>query len=261
MTRFNGSSSVTELTEKLSTYQNNLEQAQRSQQDFIPDAKRLAAASKALEIDSQFGQLVYNRDNLKRLQNEQQQISDTKPRQEQDLAQATTNLETTQFQVQTASNALQDTLPDIAKARQLDTDIAQNQHALKETKQRQQALSISTEHLRQEIDDHKKSAEQNKTQFAEVARYLTNNSELNNIDSDIGNFERHCSRLKALLQDNADLIINKTSQQSDIDQHHSSLKTLHQQQERQVTEEKALQAQITCITTRANSFNRSTIPV
>ncbi|MGP5209756.1 AAA family ATPase [Psychrobacter alimentarius] len=239
--------SVTESKEKLRTYQHNLAQAQQMQQDFLADAKRLTAANKALEIDSQFGQLVYNRDNLKRLQDEQQQISDAKPRQEQDLAQATTNLEITQVQVQTTSNALRDTLPDIAKARQLDTDIAQNQHALKETKQRQQALSISTEHLRQEIDDHKKSAEQNKTQSAEVARYLTNNSELNNIESDIGNFERHCSRLKALLQDNADLIINKTSQQSDIDQHHSSLKTFHQHQETQVIEEKALQAQITAL--------------
>lgn len=239
--------SVTESKEKLRTYQHNLAHAQQMQQDFFPDAKRLTAANKALEIDSQFGKLVYNRESLKRLQDEQQQISQTLPQQEDNLKQATTNLETAQAHLQAANEEWTVASPNIKEARRLDADISQNQHALKETEQRQQALFLGTEHLRQEIDDHKKSAEQNKTQSAEVARYLTNNSALNNIESDIGNFERHCSRLKALLQDNADLIINKTSQQSDIDKHHSSLKTFHQHQETQVIEEKALQAQITAL--------------
>ena len=239
--------SVTEAKEKLNIYQKNLDSAQQAQQDFIPNAKSLTAANNALEIDSQFSQLIHSRENLKRLQDEQHQINQTLPQQEDNRKQAATYLETAQVQAQTATNALRDTLPDIAKARQLDTDIAQNRYALEETEQKQQALSISTQHLRQEIDDHKKSAEHNQTQLAKVEHYLTNNNELSDIDSDIANFEGHCKNLKVLLQDNADLTINKISQQSDIDQYQSRLKTLHEQQEKQAIEEQALQTKTTAL--------------
>ncbi|MGE6795449.1 AAA family ATPase [Psychrobacter okhotskensis] len=239
--------SVAETKEKLGIYQNNLGSAQQSQQDFIPNAKRLTAANKALEIDSQFGELFYNRESLKRLQDEQQQISQTLPQQEDNLKQATTNLETAQAHLQAANEEWTVASPNIKEARRLDADISQNQHALKETEQRQQALFLGTEHLRQEINDHKESAEQNKTQLADVERHLANADEFNNIDSDIGSFESHCKHLKSLLQDNADLTINKTSQKSDIDQYHNNLKTLHQQQKRQITEEKALQAKVTTL--------------
>ncbi|MGP4716808.1 AAA family ATPase [Psychrobacter sp. T6-6] len=239
--------SVAEAKEKLSSYQRNLDSAQQAQQDFIPNAKRLTAANMALELDSQFSQLTHSRDNLKRLQDEQQQINQTLPQQKDHQKQATTRLESVQVRVQTASNVLRDTLPDIAKARKLDTDIAQNRYALEETKQRQHALSMSTQHLRQEINDHKKSAEHNQTQLVEVEGYLTNNNELSDIDSDIANFESYCKHLKSLLQDNVDLNINKTSQQSDIEQYQSRLKTLHEQQERQVIEEQSLQTKTTAL--------------
>jgi len=239
--------SVAEAKEKLSSYQRNLDSAQQAQQDFIPNAKRLTAANMALELDSQFSQLTHSRDNLKRLQDEQQQINQTLPQQEDHQKQAKTRLESIQVQVQTASNVLRDTLPDIAKARKLDTDIAQNRYALEETEQRQHALSMSTQHLRQEIDDHKKSAEHNQTQLVEVEGYLKNNNELSDIDSDIAKFESYCKHLKSLLQDNVDLNINKTSQQSDIEQYQSRLKTLHEQQERQVIEEQALQNKTTAL--------------
>ncbi|MDX2374349.1 AAA family ATPase [Psychrobacter sp. PP-21] len=239
--------SVAEAKEKLSSYQRNLDSAQQAQQDFIPNAKRLTAANMALELDSQFSQLTHSRDNLKRLQDEQQQINQTLPQQKDHQKQATTRLESVQVRVQTASNVLRDTLPDIAKARKLDTDIAQNRYALEETEQRQHALSMSTQHLRQEINDHKKSAEHNQTQLVEVEGYLTNNNELSDIDSDIANFESYCKHLKSLLQDNVDLNINKTSQQSDIEQYQSRLKTLHEQQERQVIEEQSLQTKTTAL--------------
>jgi len=239
--------SVAEAKEKLSSYQRNLDSAQQAQQDFIPNAKRLTAANMALELDSQFSQLTHSRDNLKRLQDEQQQIDQTLPQQKDHQKQAKTCLESVQVQVQTASNVLRDTLPDIAKARKLDTDIAQNRYALEETEQRQHALSMSTQHLRQEIDDYKKSAEHNQTQLVEVEGYLTHNNELSDIDSDIAKFESYCKHLKSLLQDNVDLNINKTSQQSDIEQYQSRLKTLHEQQERQVIEEQSLQTKTTAL--------------
>ncbi|MGP5201922.1 SbcC/MukB-like Walker B domain-containing protein [Psychrobacter aquimaris] len=221
--------SVTEAKEKLSVYQNDLDNAQQAQQDFIPNAKRLTAANKALEIDSQFSQLVYSRDNLKRLQEEQQQISQTLPQQEDNLKQATTNLEAAQTHAQAAHEALQSTLPNIAQARKLDVEIAQNTHILKDIEQRQQTLMSSTQHLSKEIDNHKQQATHNKTQLTYVESYLEDTHELNDINSDIANFESHCGRLKALLQENTALSDDKTSQQQQINQYRANLDVLNQQ--------------------------------
>lgn len=235
--------SVTEAREKLSVYQNDLDDAQQAQQDFIPNAKRLTAANKALEIDSQFGQLTHNRDSLKRLQDEQKKINQTLPQQEDIRKQATTNLETAQAHLQSANEEWTVASPNIREVRRLDVEIAQNKRTLEETQQREHTLSDKTQHLRQEIDNHKKEAARNQTQLAEVELNLANADEFNNIDSHIDNFGRHCGRLKALLKDNADLTINQTSQKSNIDQYQIRLETLHQQQEEQADKEKALQVE------------------
>lgn len=221
--------SVTESKEKLNTYQNDLAQAQQAQQDFIPDARRLTAANKALEIDSQFSQLMHSRDNLKRLQEEQQQISSILPQRQNDLEQATTHLETAKTHTQAAHEALQTALPNIAQARKIDVDVAQNTHILKDIEQRQQTLTSSTQHLNKEIDNHKQQAAQNKTQLASVESYLNDAHELSNIDSDIANFKSHCGRLKALLQENTALSDDKTSQQQQIHQYRAKLDVLNQQ--------------------------------
>ncbi|MFP3456587.1 AAA family ATPase [Psychrobacter sp. SIMBA_152] len=221
--------SVTESKEKLNTYQNDLDQAQQAQQDFIPSAKRLTAANKALEIDSQFSQLVHSRDNLKRLQEEQQQIIRTLPQKQNDLEQATTHLEIAKTHTQTAHEALQTALPNIAQARRLDIDITQNKHVLKDIEQRQQTLTGSTQHLNKEIDNHKQQAAQNKTQLASVESYLNDAHELNNIDSDIANFKSHCGRLKVVLQENTALSDDKTSQHQQISQYRANLDVLNQQ--------------------------------
>jgi len=223
--------SVTESKEKLNTYQNDLDQAQQAQQDFIPNAKRLTAANKALEIDSQFSQLVHSRDNLKRLQEEQQQIIGILPQKQNDLEQATTHLETAKNHTQAAHEALQTALPNIAQARKLDVEIAQNKNVLKDIEQRQQTLTSSTQHLNKEIDNHKQQAAQNKTQLASVESYLNDAHELSNIDSDIANFKSHCGRLKALLQENTALSDDKTSQQQQINQYRANLDVLSQQKE------------------------------
>ena len=221
--------SVTESKEKLNTYQNDLAQAQQAQQDFIHDARRLTAANKALEIDGQFSQLVHSRDNLKRLQEEQQQIIGILPQKQNDLEQATTHLETAKNHTQAAHEALQTALPNIAQARKLDVEIAQNKNVLKDIEQRQQTLMSSTQHLSKEIDNHKQQAAQNKIQLTRVEGYLNDAHELNTIDSDIANFKSHCGRLKALLQENTALSDDKTSQQQQIHQYRAKLDVLNQQ--------------------------------
>ena len=221
--------SVTESKEKLNTYKNDLVQAQEAQQNFIPNAKRLTAANKALEIDSQFSQLVHSRDNLKRLQEEQQKIIGILPQKQNDLEQATIHLKKAKTHTQATHESLQTALPNIAQARKLDVEIAQNKHVLKDIEQRQQALTSSTQHLSKEIDSHKQQVAQNKTQLTRVEGYLNDAHELNTIDSDIANFKSHCGRLKALLQENTALSDDKTSLQQQINQYRANLNVLSQQ--------------------------------
>ncbi|OLF34730.1 hypothetical protein BTW00_11930 [Psychrobacter sp. C 20.9] len=236
--------SVTESKEKLNTYQNDLAQAQQAQQDFIHDARRLTAANKALEIDSQYGKLASDRNNLKRLQNEQQGINDTLPQTQNNLHQANVLLDTVKTRVQAADEALRSTLPNIREARRLDIDITQQTQGLKEAQQRENTLSDHTQRLRLEIDHHQQQAVQNKSQLADIERNLDSANDLNDIDGDIANFKSYCTRLKALLQDNADLNINKANQKHNTDQYQSHLRTLYPLQKDQAAKEKALQAQI-----------------
>lgn len=222
--------SVTELKNKLSTYEHELESATQAQQDFIPDAKRLKAANKALEIDSQYSQLSYNRDTVKRLQNDQQQVAQQLPQQQQRLEQADTELKLANERVQEANEEMQTALPKIAQARKLDSDINQQTHILDDQRQRQQTLSANTQHWRQVIESHKQDTEQHKNQLASIEAYLDNARALNDIDTDIANFDNSGSRLKALLQDNAILKKDKFTYQNKADQQQANLDKLHQQQ-------------------------------
>lgn len=246
--------SVTEAKEKLNIYQKNLDSAQQAQQDFIPNAERLTAANNALEIDSQFSQLIHSRENLKRLQDEQHQINQTLPQKQDDLEQATTHLETAKTRQQATHESLQSALPNIAQARQLDTDIAQHTHALKETEQRQQTLTSSTQHLSKEIDGHTQQAAHNQNQLADVEYYLTNNNELSNIDSDIDRFERHCKNLKALLQENTALSDDKTSQQQQLNQYRTNFDALNQQQKVKDTAIATMQDKLAALQREQSAF-------
>ncbi|WP_367105842.1 AAA family ATPase [uncultured Psychrobacter sp.] len=223
--------SVTELKDKLRTYEHELENAKQAQQDFIPDAKRLKAANKALEIDSQYSQLSYNRDTIKRLQNEQQALIQQLPQQQESLEQADTDLKTANEHIQTAQDELQTALPKIAQARKLDSDINQQTHILDDQCQRQQTLTANTQRLRQDIEKHKHSLIQNKSLLASVENNLAAANELNDIDTDTANFDNHCSRLKALLQDNATLANDKINHDNKNSQYQADLDNYQQQQD------------------------------
>lgn len=236
--------SVTESQEKTRIYQQNLDQALQAQQGFMPEAKRLAAANKALEIDSQYSQLLYSRDTLKRLQDEQQQISHTLPQQEDALKQATTHVKTAHTDEQAANEALNAALPKIKDARKLDADIAQQKYALQDHIKTKHDLLVNIECVRQEINGHEQQAAQHKNELARIEHYLDAAHELTDIGSDITSFENHCTRLKVLLEDNANLADNKASQQRALNQHQTNLDALYQAKDAKNTEIAAAQEKL-----------------
>ncbi len=200
---------VTELRNKLSTYQSDLSIAENSKRDFIPDAKRLDSAIKALELETQFGQLNQSRDTTKRLQKEEQALAVKLPTQKATLEQALTQLKSADKNYEQFQLELENTLPKIIQTRGLDADIKQKKHSLNDERQRKEVLSTSVQLLIQEIKSHQIAASDNKSQLASTVEYLENHNELNDIDTDIATFNSSGRRLKVLLQENNSLADHK----------------------------------------------------
>lgn len=221
---------VTALQDKQCLYQNELTAAHQAQQDFIPDAKRLMFAGKALEHDSHYHQLVHYRHALKQLQHEQQQLSSTLPAHQAQLEQAADALHSADADKKTAAADLSDTLPLIKQVQGLDSDSKQQAYTLNETTQRTALLAANLQQLSQDIEQQQTCAADSERQLKNTAKYLTDNSELNDLDTDIAIFDANGHRIKALLQDNHTLADDKTIYHAQAKHDHSKLARLLQQQ-------------------------------
>ena len=234
---------VDELQGRLAAYQSDLTQAEQAKQDFTSDAKRLEAAIKALELESQFGQLSRSRDTVQRLSDEQQTVAAKLPTQQSDLQQLQTQLESIDQNYKQAQQALQEGLPKIAKTRELDASIKQQSYSLNDSRQRQESLSANVQRLTQDITSHQTLAAQSESQLASTVEYLETHSELNDIDTDIATFENSGRRLKTLLQDNMTLAEQKKALAEQTQQYQLDKAKLISQQEAQETSIAATQKQ------------------
>ena len=204
---------IADLQQNLDHYQGLMTDAVHDEQNFIPDATRLEAANKALEIDSLFRELAYNRDSVKRLSIEQEKLIDKLPTQQAHFEQAVIELNATTVLEEQAAIELRDTSPIIAKVRVLDAEIRQQSRSLHDENGRKNVLLTSIEQLSHDIKNHKITEQQSRNQLIPVTQYLNNHLELNDLDTDIALFNSNGSRLKTLLQDNATLITNQQTHQ------------------------------------------------
>lgn len=201
--------SVQELQQNVTTYKTGFAEAQQAQQDFIPEAQRLEIANKALEIDSQFRELSYSRDTVKKLDAEQQGLLNQMPVQQETLEQASSQLKAvTELENQAAKN-LQTALPIIAKTRELDSHIKQQSQSLVDDSQRKEVLVSSTRQLRQEIQSHKTTDQETRNQLVNIERYFSDYPELSDLDTDMATFDNSCKRVRTLLEDNVSLASDK----------------------------------------------------
>ncbi|MGP4714269.1 MULTISPECIES: AAA family ATPase [unclassified Psychrobacter] len=218
--------SIIELTNKRTRYQSEIERAYQAKQDFIPDNKRLAAANKALEIDSQYSQIVISRDTVNKMSGEQQVLADKLPLQKDDLVAASTRLSAANAQQKTAEHELNTALPKIAQVRKLDSDIVQQTQSLSDHIQRKQTLSTHVAQVRQEIAQLEEHAEQATLKLANMDKSLVLAPELADLDTDIANFDSRCGRLKTLLESNKSLNAENLTYQNQLKQSQDSLAAL-----------------------------------
>ena len=223
--------SVQQLQQNLSTYQTDFIAAQQAQQTFIPEAQRLEVANKALEIDSQFRELSYSRDTVKRLGLEQQDLLSQIPTQQEVRAQASIHLDNINTIAKQATDNLQSTLPVIAKTRALDAEIKQQSYFLDNDNQRKDLLVNSTKRLRQEIASHRQKEQETKAELISIEKYFRNYQELNDLDTDMATFDSSCRRLKTLLEDNATLTVDKLVYSNQARQLQANFDQLSKQQD------------------------------
>ena len=222
---------VQQLQQSILTYQNDFASAQQAQQAFTPEAQRLDIANKALEIESQFRELSYSRESVKRLGFEQQDLLNKIPTQQEALAQATTYLDNINTIEKQATDNLQTTLPIIAKTRELDAEIKQHSHSLADDNQRKDVLVNNTQRLRQEIASHKQTEKETKAQLSSIEKYFSDYEELNDLDTDMATFDSSCRRLVVLLEDNASLAADKLTHDNQASQLQAHFDKLSKQQD------------------------------
>lgn len=222
--------SVQELQQNLSTYKTDFSTAQQAQQVFIPEAQHLELANKALEIDSQFRELSYSRDMVKRLGIEEQHLLDKIPTQQQALVQASTQLKNATTLETQAISSLQTTLPIIAKTRELDADIKQQSQSLADDNRRKKVLIDHTQRLREEITGHKQTEHETRAQLSNIEKYFSDYQELSDLDTDMATFDSTCSRLKVLLEDNVSLGMDKLTHDKQVKQLQTDFNKLITQQ-------------------------------
>lgn len=222
---------VQQLQQNILTYQNDFAAAQQAQQAFTPEAQRLDIANKALEIDSQFRELSYSRESVKRLGFEQQDLLNKIPTQQAALAQATTHLDNINTIEKQATDNLQTTLPIIAKTRELDAEIKQHSHSLADDNQRKDVLVNNTQRLRQEIASHGQTEQETKAQLSSIEKYFSDYEELNDLDTDMATFDSSCRRLVVLLEDNVSLAADKLAHDNQSSQLQAHFDKLSKQQD------------------------------
>ncbi|WP_299188560.1 SbcC/MukB-like Walker B domain-containing protein [uncultured Psychrobacter sp.] len=233
--------SVQQLQKNLSNYQAEFAAAQQTQTDFIPKAERLDLANKALEIDGPFRELNYSREMVTRLGVEQQGLLNKIPSQQEAQVEASIHLNDVNAIEKQATNNLQATLPIIAKTRELDAEIKQQSYSLADDNQRKDVLVNNTQGLRQEIASHKQTEQETKAQLSSIEKYFSDYQELNDLDTDMATFDSSCSRLKALLEDNVSLAVDKraqVNQSSQLQAHFDKLSKQHDADSLSITEQR-----------------------
>ena len=241
--------SVTEAKGKLSVYQRNLNSAQQAQQDFIPDAKRLTAASQALEIDSQFINLTNARTQHQQMQTDAKQLDELLPKQQTAVEQAKGYLDEAITNVHIADDALQTALPTIKKARDLDIDIAQQDHILRETQRHHDTLTTEITDAKTALDEKLQYRSSKQANLDKLTKQLASTAHLVQLDGDIANFDSDCRRLKDVMQQNAALSQDQMRKTRELEEDKIALAAQQQRQQAHDDKNKAAQERLAALQT------------
>ena len=221
---------VHEQQQSLKQHEQALANAQTSQQNFAPEATRLSLAMSALEIDSPYSQLSYSRQTLANFKTEQTDLLEKIATQQTTLKTATDALIAAKAAEQQAAEHGQSQRPIHTQVRTLDAQIQQQSAAIANEEARLVELNNDLKRLTKAIETDQQEQREAKTQLASTEQYLNRHPELSDLDSDIATNTTHCSRLRALLEANANLAADKLNFEQTKQAGDTKLAQLKQQQ-------------------------------
>ncbi|MGE6245996.1 AAA family ATPase [Psychrobacter proteolyticus] len=236
---------VTDLQTNLTHYEALEIDAAQAQQDFVPEATRLEAANKALEIDSPFRELLYSRKKVHDLRTEREAVDQQLPIEQQQCEQVMSALEAAASDKAQAATALHDALPIIAKVRDLDSEINQQARSINDDTAHKNKLAANVETLRRDIRAHQQTESEAKNQLSAIDEFFSDYPELGDLDTDMATFDSNCGRLRTLLEDNASLAVAKIAQEQNTRQLQDKADALAQQLESDKSIITQQQAQLT----------------
>ena len=221
--------SVAELKLNVTQYEADLDRAKQAQSDFQIDHTRLDQANKALEIDSDFSKLEHSRQSVRHLVQEQQSNAEQLPSAKAQLETILATLKQSQHNAVQAAATLEESLPHIAKTRQLDIEIKQLNTTLSDHKQRYSQQTNTLTGLKTAIEADLQARRVTEQALKDTNDYLGNHPHFVSLETDIANMDSTCARIKSLLYGNADLASSNLTDQSQLAKYQTQLDDLTHQ--------------------------------
>ncbi|WP_321156155.1 AAA family ATPase [Psychrobacter sp. LV10R520-6] len=222
---------IESLNKTIADQQAQLTHAKDAKAQFAPEASRLRAAMRALEIEADYGKLYAQRVYLKGLQQQKHAVETELPQQQAQLTAADNQVVSAQNEEQQASTQWERERPIIAQVRTLDQKLNGVRQALTDKQQQRAGVSERLSQRNTELMAKETALTELHKQQAQQQDYLSEHEQdaiLANNDYGLAGFGRDAGELKKQLTSNAQrLSENKTDRAklTDFDQALATLAT------------------------------------
>lgn len=245
---------VSELSEQLVQFQQDLAQSKQAQADFTAEAQRLDNANRALEIEGAYNQLQSKRQAYDSLSRQQQSLNEQLPVVQQQLTKDLAQLTDSQQLEQAASSKLNETLPIIVKTRELDSIIAQQQSICNQNRTQKTKLSTALSNLNHQLQQHTDDENKQQQQLQQLDQYLNDFSHHQNLAHDINSLDNLCVQLKDTLHDNHAAYTTRSNKLNQKQADQNKLQQLTKSRTDLETEVKNQQSQLTSLRQRQSAL-------
>ncbi|CAM3482240.1 nuclease SbcCD subunit C [Psychrobacter glaciei] len=197
---------IERLHQTLTQQQTKLIDAQNHKAQFVPEAKKLHAALRALEIEAEFSKLYAKREQFKSLQQQKLVLDSKIPQQQAQLTEANAKVSSTQIAEQQVIAKWERERPIIIEVRKLDQHINSVRQSLTDKKQQRDGLAERLSQRQKELNTKQTVLTQLHEQQNKQQDYLSNHAQdgiLANNDYGLAGFGRDANTLKTLLNKNA----------------------------------------------------------
>ncbi|WP_087814252.1 AAA family ATPase [Psychrobacter sp.] len=194
------------LHQTIAQQQTQLIDAQNRKAQFVPEAKKLHAALRALEIEAEFSKLYAKREQFKVLQQQKLALDSKIPQLEAQLTETNAKVSSAQIAEQQVSGEWERERPIIIEVRKLEQHINSVRQALIDKQQQRTGLSERLSQRQKELNIKQTALTELNQQKIQQQNYLSNYAQdaiLANSDYGLSGFGRDAKTLKALLNKNA----------------------------------------------------------